>query len=86
MRNVSDEICREYQNTHFIFSNFFFENRVVYEIMWQNIVEPVMPQLTRWRMHVCRVVYLEENKILFFMNKVLCFCRDKPGSYLYRGG
>ena len=24
MRNVSDKICRENQNTHFVFSNFFF--------------------------------------------------------------
>jgi hypothetical protein len=25
--------------THFIFSNFFVENRAVYEIMWNNIAE-----------------------------------------------
>jgi len=24
MRNVSDKICRENQNTHFVFNNFFF--------------------------------------------------------------
>jgi len=24
MRNVSDGNCREYQNTHFVFNNFFF--------------------------------------------------------------
>ena len=36
MSNVPDESCRENQNTHFVFSNFFFfENRAVYEIMWQ---------------------------------------------------
>jgi hypothetical protein len=29
------KLCRENQNTHFVFSNcfFFFENRAVYEIM-----------------------------------------------------
>ena len=32
MRNVSDESCRENQNTHFTFNN-SFENRVVYEII-----------------------------------------------------
>jgi len=26
MRNVSDKSCRENQNTHFVFNNFFFEN------------------------------------------------------------
>jgi len=30
MRSVSDEYCRENQNTHFMFINGFFENRVVY--------------------------------------------------------
>ena len=35
MRNVSDKSCRENQNTHFVFSNFFFENRAVYEITWE---------------------------------------------------
>ena len=34
MRNISIEICRRNQNTHFAFINYFFENRAVYEIMW----------------------------------------------------
>ena len=33
MRSVSDKSCRENQNTHFMFSNFFFENFAVYEIV-----------------------------------------------------
>jgi hypothetical protein len=54
MRNVSDKSCRENQNTHFVFSNFFFsfENRAVYEIMWRNIVERGRPQMIIWRMRV----------------------------------
>jgi hypothetical protein len=55
MRNVSDEICRENQNTHFMFSNFLsivFENRAVYEIMWKNIGEPARPQMTIWRVRI----------------------------------
>jgi len=44
MRIVSDESCRENQNTHFMFNNpFFLENRAVYEIMWKNAVEPDRP-------------------------------------------
>jgi hypothetical protein len=39
MRNVSDKICRENQNTHFVFNTFSPESLVVYDIMWQNIVE-----------------------------------------------
>ena len=46
MRNVSDRSCRENQNTHFVFNNFFFDNRAVYEIMWNNIVGLDTPQMT----------------------------------------
>ena len=31
-----------------MFGNFFSENRDVYEIMWDNIVEPGRPQMTVW--------------------------------------
>jgi hypothetical protein len=46
MRYVSDKRFRENQNTHFIINNFFFENRAVYEMMWNNIVQPDIPQIT----------------------------------------
>jgi hypothetical protein len=36
MRNVSDESCRENQNTHFTFIKYFFECSTVYEIMWKS--------------------------------------------------
>jgi len=36
--------------THFMFSNFIFENRAVYEIRWKNTVSPCQPQMTIWRM------------------------------------
>ena len=36
------------QNTRSVIRNFFFENRSVYEIMWQNFVEPDRPQMTIW--------------------------------------
>ena len=41
MRIVSGRGCREYENTHFMFNDFFSENRTVYETMWKNIVKPV---------------------------------------------
>ena len=44
MRNVSDKIRREYRNTQFVFSHFFFlKNRAVYGIMWKIAVQPDMP-------------------------------------------
>jgi hypothetical protein len=45
-RNISDKSCRENQNTHFMFNNFFPENRAVYEIKWKNMVQPDRPQMT----------------------------------------
>ena len=44
-RNVSDRSCRWIQNTCFTFTNFFSENRAVYEIMWKNMVESNRPQI-----------------------------------------
>jgi hypothetical protein len=52
MTNVSDKICRENQNTHFVFSNFLPENRVVYEIMWKIVVQPDRPQMTILRTRI----------------------------------
>jgi hypothetical protein len=55
MRNFSDKSCRENQNTYFVFNNPPPpENRAVYEIMWENIVEPGRPQMTIWRMRIAR--------------------------------
>jgi hypothetical protein len=53
MINVSDRSCRENQNTHFMFSNFFFfffNSR--YEIIWENIVELDRLQMTVLLMHI----------------------------------
>jgi hypothetical protein len=46
MGNVLDKSCRKNENTNFMFHNFFFENRTVYEIMSKNIVETEGPQMT----------------------------------------
>ena len=50
-KNVSDKSCREIQNTHFMFNNFFFfENRAIYEIRLNNIVVLGRPQMKIRRM------------------------------------
>ena len=54
MRNVSDTIFEKIK-THILYSVTFFllsENRAVYEIMWENIVEHDRPQMTIWRMRI----------------------------------
>jgi hypothetical protein len=53
LRNISEESCRENQNTDFECSNlffFFFFNRAVYEIMCKSFVERGRLQLTIWHM------------------------------------
>jgi hypothetical protein len=43
-KHVSDRSYRGNENTNFIFNSFFPENRTVYEITWENMVQPVKPQ------------------------------------------
>jgi len=52
MKNVSDKSYKENQNKHFMFKMFFPENRAVYEIMGENIVELGGSQMTIWRMSI----------------------------------
>jgi len=51
MKNVSEESCIKYLNTHFMLSNFFFENHATYEIIWKNAVKCGRPKKTTWHMH-----------------------------------
>jgi len=47
MKNVADKLCRENQNTHFVFNNFLFsESRDVHEIMRKNMVQPDWSKVT----------------------------------------
>jgi len=64
MRNISDKIFGENQTTHFMFSNFFSENRTGYEIMWKNIVEPNSPRRTI--LHVARALHAGELRLQTF--------------------
>jgi len=50
MRSASEKSYRKYQDKHFMFDKFFLENRVLYEIMWKNIVEPAGH---RWQYYAC---------------------------------
>jgi hypothetical protein len=54
IRNASDKSYRENQNTHSMFNTVFSENRVVYETMWKNMVQPDRPQTAIRRMRFAR--------------------------------
>jgi len=45
MIHASDKSCRENQNIFYILIT-FFEILAVYEIMWENVVQPDRPQMT----------------------------------------
>ena len=48
MRNVLDKIVEKITPKFYV--QFFFENRAVYEITWENTVNPDRPQMTVRRM------------------------------------
>jgi hypothetical protein len=42
-----------------MFNTFFFDNRAVYEIMWEkNVVEPDRLEMTMWRISALHAGYL----------------------------
>jgi hypothetical protein len=58
MRNVADKSCRGNPSTHFVFSNSVSENLAIHKIMWQNMVQPDVSQITILR-YVIPVVRVE---------------------------
>jgi hypothetical protein len=52
MRIILDKSCIENHNIHFVFDNFFFENRVIYEVIWKNGIELAVPQMKVWPMRL----------------------------------
>jgi hypothetical protein len=63
MKNVSDEICRENQNTDYMFNNLFSpENPFVCEIIWTSIVQTDRPQTKK-------KVYSQKNGAVSKVNR-----------------
>jgi len=52
MRNIPDNSCRENQNRHFMFKNFFTVSRTVYELTWKNTTEPATDDNVIRRMRI----------------------------------
>jgi len=59
--------------THVLFSInlFFFENHVVYEIMWENTVERGRPQMTIWRIRIARWITEATNTHIQHVIRIL---------------
>ena len=72
MMCVSDKILNEIKS-HFLFSNVFPENLVVYDIMWKNIVQLYRPHdsmIRRMRV-ACWVPKATKNMLCTYM-KLTC--------------
>jgi len=55
MRKVSDKFAEQIKTPILCSITLFFENRVIYKIMWKNI-KMDRPQMTLWRMRVARCI------------------------------
>jgi hypothetical protein len=51
-RSISNKVTENTKHTFYVRFLLFFENRAVYEIKWQNIVQPDRPQMTTWRTRI----------------------------------
>jgi len=76
-----------------MFNNVFFENRVVYEIMWKNIVETCRPQMTIWRkrvtcwitkaLRICNVYWFSTAKMVKRKRLNVTLYIRRPSYYVF---
>jgi hypothetical protein len=55
MGNISEQNCRENQNTHLVFHNVCPKIVPLYEIMWKYAVEPDRPQIQYKANALCKL-------------------------------
>ena len=60
MRTAAHKVVEKI-TTHILCSVTFSENRVVYEIKWENIVEPERTQMTLWRKRISHRAHKATN-------------------------
>ena len=66
-----------------MFSNLFPENRAVYEITWENIVDLGRPQMTVWRMCIACWIPKTTNTYLVIFHSKNCGTKA-PQRYVLR--
>jgi len=76
---------REYQNTHFIFNNFLFENCAIYERMWKNNVQLSRPHMTI--RYMCTACWIPKATNTHRICITYCFhcnngCTNAPQCYI----
>jgi len=68
---------------------FFFENRVVYEKMWKNVIDRGRPQMSPWCMPIACWIHKATNTHKQFVSYSLHFqcnnvCTNAPQCYVIR--
>jgi hypothetical protein len=75
------------QNTQFMFNNFPPppENRVVYEIMWKNMVEPDRPQIRRMRVAcwICKATNIHSQYVTLIAFPLQRWLHERASVLLY---
>ena len=73
MRNVSDKICRENRNTHFMINKFFRKSCSLWDSM-KNMVEPNWPQMTIRHMRIaCWIPRSKNSHIEYVILQLLSY-------------
>ena len=73
MINVADKVVQKIK-THILCPlTFFFANRAVCEIMWENAVEDSKPQMAIWRMHTAGCIPKATNTHTHSQYVTYCF-------------
>jgi hypothetical protein len=66
-RNISDKSCRVNQNTHFMFSTFFFRKSLRFQIMWKNIIASIRLHMTIRLIRISRWLPKTKNMHLVYV-------------------
>jgi hypothetical protein len=86
VRNTPAVSCGGNQNAHCMFNNiFFFENRDVYDTMWENTVERGRPQMAMLRMRTAFLIPKATNTHSEYVISVACppqQCLQERASFL----
>jgi cytolysin (calcineurin-like family phosphatase) len=81
MRNVSDKVVKKIK-AHILRSiTFLCKNYAVDEKMWNNIVQPVMPRMTIWRLRIaCWMTNVKHTHLQYVILTAF-----RPQNWLHEG-
>ena len=85
MRIVSGKSCREKSKHVYYVHSLFFINLTIYDLMWKNVVELDMPQMTIWHMRIAcwilKATYTHSKYAILIAFQCIIGCTNVPQSY-----